>query len=396
MNTSIAPRKPGDLDQNFGLSGSVVGPENGIVKSIVAGADDKLTFAVQIQNVNDCEIHRLHSDGSNDTSFGNDGIVTVRFGNDGASVPNRLIQRDGKIWLIGDQTSGDGGVPAVTRRNANGTPDLVFGTRLLSAPATSSNAFPSDGCLQDDGKLLVLSARIPDTGTTTKGLLTRLHNDGSVDSGFGKEGQIDIEFGVQNSRMVNVIVQENGKIVVGGNSFGSNGNKVVLARFNPDGSSDETFGIDGQMMYGPEHGLHDLIQVIAQPDGKLVCAGKTGYSQAFVMRFTADGLTDATFNGGKEVLTELGSTDCQWRALAIQTDGKIVLAGWNASLYQAMFCGRLNQNGTWDPSFASAGWGAIRGIPGTPYCATTQSQGRIIIAGSRIQGYFSVVAGIQN
>ncbi|WP_248740992.1 delta-60 repeat domain-containing protein [Pseudomonas kribbensis] len=393
MNTSTAPRKPGDLDESFGLFGSIVGPADGIVKSIVAAADDKLTLAVQISNQNAFEIHRLLSEGRKDPDFGNDGVVTAQFGNDGTSMASRLIQRDEKIWLIGDLTSGDGGVPAITRRNADGSPDLIFGTKLLSAPATSSNRFPSDGCLQADGKLLVLSARIQDSGTTIKGVLTRLLSNGENDSEFGVDGQTEVTFGDQQSSMVNVIVQPDGKIVVGGNYSGGDGNQIALMQFDPNGTLDKTFGDNGRILYGHNHSLAHLSQ---QADGKLLCAG-TGDSAALLMRFTANGRVDTTFNGGREVLANLGEPQGGvWRALVIQADGKIVAAGWNASLYQKMFCGRLNPDGTWDPSFANEGWGEIRDIPGTPYSATIQSQSRIIVAGSRIQGYFSVVAGIQN
>jgi uncharacterized delta-60 repeat protein len=397
------PLKSGDRDETFGFLGTVTGPANAIAHSIVSSDNGMLTYA--IENGGEFQIHRNHVDGDRDTTFGTDGIVTGQFESGRRSKPCRLILQERKILVIGDILTEQGkpGAPAVLRLNDSGSPDLVFGTIQLPSPAFSSNYDSTEGCLQHDGKILILTQKTDAMGIGNLGQLTRLKKDGlgdgsdGTDLEFGEQGKVEVSFGEHLSRMINVVVQPDSKIVVGGNyvTVSASVSRIVLARFDIDGALDKSFGDDGYVWLGPVDGRHELGELIVQDDGKLLCVGMTGHSDALVMRFDANGKPDPTFNGGHEVLTALGHQNASWRALSIQpSDKKIVVAGWTPGFPSSMFWGRLLSDGTFDTGFGNAGW-IKSSVPGIPYSVAIQNGGRIIVAGIRENARMSVVCGVQ-
>lgn len=395
--------KSGDLDQSFGFLGTVPGPANGTVHSIVSSDNGTLTYAIEDGVA--FQIRRNLINGGRDTAFGDDGIVTGQFESGRRSKPCRLILQEQKILVIGDILTDQGkpGAPAVLRLNDSGSPDLVFGTVQLPPPAFSSNYDSTDGCLQHDGKIVVLTQKIDASGVGNLGQLTRLKKDGKgdnsdgIDRDFGEQGNVEISFGEHLSRMISVVIQPDSKIVVGGHYVTASAfvSQIVLARFDINGTRDKSFGNDGYVRLGPEDGRYELGQLIVQADGKLLCAGMTGSSAALLMRFDTHGKPDQTFNGGQELRTELGHQNANWSALSIQPhDEKIVVAGWTPGFPSSMFWGRLLPDGTFDTGFGNRGW-IKSSVPGTPYSVTIQEGGRIIVAGRRENAFMSVVCGVQ-
>ncbi|MGG2020408.1 delta-60 repeat domain-containing protein [Pseudomonas sp. S8] len=393
MNTeSSRPKKPGDLDTGFGTNGIIFGPTNAVTYCVVDQLDGNLVYAVHTQN--SYHIHRIFPDGQPDTSFGNEGMVIGQFKENQNSEPVRLVARDKKITIFGDALTGAEGTPAAKRLNENGSPDLVFQPVLVPRPAISSNGDPSDGGVLEDGRILILSQRTKDNLMHDKGQLTCFHADGSLDTSFGDQGHININWGNDINRMVSIAIQPDDKIVVGANYVKlPAGSRIVLTRYLSNGKLDKTFGDDGLVSLGPEGGSYDLKKLIALPDGKLLCAGRIGNYQALIMRFETDGRPDPTFNGGKEVLIEVASYNGTLSAVAVQPeDGKIIAAGWDVSSPLQMFWGRLNEDGSFDTRFGNNGWS--RGLTGIPYDIVMQPE-RFIIAGQSSTPSNSVLYGIQ-
>ena len=120
-----------------------------------------------------------------------------------------------------------------------------------------------------------------------------------------------------------VAIQPDGKIVVVGSA---NINNFALARYNNDGSLDTTFAGDGKII-GPDGSLNS---VALQPDGKIVVAGvaSNGTNFDFVLaRYNSYGSLDTSFGTGGKVLTDFTGNDDAANSVAIQPDGKIVVAG---------------------------------------------------------------------
>ncbi len=181
-------------------------------------------------------------------------------------------------------------------------------------------------------------------GNTARSHLGRLNPDGSLDSAYNP--------GVNNI-VVDLVLQPDGKLLVGGGftMLGGGGTGTTmrnsLGRLNANGTLDTTFDPD---VLG-NSGLNGVVNALAlQPDGKILVAGSftslAGAPRSNLGRLNADGSIDATFDpfvSGGEVDT-----------VAVQADGKIVVGGFFTSLgapFEHPFIGRLNANGTIDSTF---------------------------------------------
>src|SRR5262249_4024029 len=151
-------------------------------------------------------------------------------------------------------------------------------------------------------------------------------SDGSLDSSFGSGGEVTTSFKGQAIATAEAI-QNDGKIVLVGETQGANGDDFALARYNPDGSLDTTFGTGGKVTTDFA-GADDAFSVAIQSDGKIVVAGSsqqnTGEDFALA-RYNSDGTLDTSFGAGGEVLTAIAGGA---NGVAIQADGKIVAAGF--------------------------------------------------------------------
>jgi uncharacterized delta-60 repeat protein len=224
--------------------------------------------------------------------------------------------------------------------------------------------------VQPDGKIVV-------AGTTSVGpaaAVYRLDSSGSLDPSFDGDGALGINVAGANGASA-VAVQPDGKIVVAGSTVSGNG---FVSRLNANGSFDTNFAIGGTQIID-SGGTEQLHAMALQPDGKIVVAGSTTVnSNAAVYRLNADGTFDAGFDGDGAVGIDSGGNE-QANAVALQADGKIVVVG-STSVGAQVAVYRLNANGSMDASFD--GDGAL-GI-GTGYGsgAAVQPDGKLIVASS--------------
>ncbi|HET7269614.1 MAG TPA: Ig-like domain-containing protein [Rubrobacter sp.] len=191
-------------------------------------------------------------------------------------------------------------------------------------------------------------------------------NAGDLDTSFDGDGRVvfDVFGGVDDSAQA-VAIQPDGKIVLAGSWCGfaaqCNTSTFALARFNPDGSLDKVFGSGGRTLVTFPNGRAGASDVAIQPDGKIVAAGwrndDDGVDDAdfAVVRLEPDGDLDPSFSGDGKVMTTFGGSD-YGEAVAIQADGKIVVAGSNESSGDEDFAlARYNVNGSLDTSFHGDG-----------------------------------------
>ncbi|MEO8712758.1 MAG: hypothetical protein ABI405_11570, partial [Parafilimonas sp.] len=171
--------------------------------------------------------------------------------------------------------------------------------------------------------------------------------------------------------------QADGKIILGVRMDGFGG----LVRLNADGSLDNSFGIDGKILYGGNNVL--FYDGLIQPDGKIVVTGNSG-SDILVLRYNANGSADNSFDGDGEVTINFGSYS-YGRSVALQPDGKIVVAGYAGNAGENFYAvARLNSNGSPDNNFDADGQkqfsvGAEKNdIANSVFI---QSSGKILIAG---------------
>jgi uncharacterized delta-60 repeat protein len=227
-------------------------------------------------------------------------------------------------------------------------------------------------------------------------------DDGDLDKSFGAGGKVITDFSGGEDEATAVALQSDGKIVAVGSTIKAIvGAKrdFALARYNPDGTLDTTFGSVGKV--ATDFGNADIALAVAiQPDGKIIAAGKafklgktaidTGNYFA-VARHNSDGSLDTTFGSGGKVIGDLGAAD----ALAIQADGKIVAAGVGLTESQfptpAFVVVRYNIDGSLDTSFGESGKVTTEFFPGNTVVGgggnsvrdvVIQADGKIVAAGS--------------
>jgi uncharacterized delta-60 repeat protein len=326
--------------------------------------------------------------GTLDPSFGTGGKVFQ------GSIPFQAVavEPDGKIVAVSNQ----GGDFAIVRYNTDGSLDTGFGTNGITkvdfASGSDDQAF--DVAVQSDGKIVVVGSTL----TTTNGddfAIARLNTDGSLDTGFGTGGKVNIDFGgggTKDDVAHAVAIASNGDIFVVGTATDAGGkNSVGVARLNPNGTPATGFGNNGHQFLGVFGGTNDEGNGIAiAPDGKVVVAGTTntnGNDFAVARLDPTTGQLDTTFNTtGAKTINFKGTSDDEAFDVAVQSDGKIVVVGKtdvNAGEFDAAVA-RLNTNGSLDTSFDTDGLETVDfGTPGdSANRVLIQPDGKIVLVGN--------------
>jgi len=311
------------------------------------------------------ESRRLLSAGGLDPSFNGTGTASLNFGPLTASVAAMAVQSDGKIVAVGQARSGAGIYFGVVRYNTDGSPDGTFGAGgklITSFAGYGDNAHAV--VIQPDGKILVggsaqvISKTIP--GELTFGFaLARYNQDGSLDTEFGERGKVTSELDGICTRLV---LQPDGKVIAGGTITTRETNSdFALARYNADGSLDAAFGNDGKVTTDFNKWADILSALALQADGKIVVAGDVdppdplhNDSQPCVARYNADGSLDSSF--GKRG-TVIDGNFTAARAIALQDNGKIIVAGLGSNQKGDgdFALARYMANGNVDTSFGNGG-----------------------------------------
>lgn len=313
----------GDLDPTFGHGGNVttVFPGGSRATAVAMQADGKIVVvgeAAGSTGTGEFAVGRYRRNGMLDASFGDGGIVTtpIRGGNDEAR--SVAIQGNGRIVVAGTDS---GERFALARYRTDGTLDTSFGgdgiVRTNFAPGFD---VAWDVAIQRDGKIVAVGA----AGFGQTGFrLARYRSDGSLDPTFGDGGKVMTRYHGANARAV--VLQPNGRIVVAGYQPGG----LAIARYLPDGRLDRSFSGNG-LLGDQTHGgcVVWALDVALQTDGRIVVAGAYDVGAFGLARFNPDGRIDRTF-GGDGVVRETvpGGFEQGASGLVIQADGRIVATG---------------------------------------------------------------------
>jgi uncharacterized delta-60 repeat protein len=406
----------GELDPMFGEGGFVATNFSGnadFAHAVLIQPDDKVVVCggAYVGGDYDFAVARYHPDGASDNTFNNDGKATIGFGGDD-SCHNLARQSDGKLVLVGDSDNDF----AVARLNTNGTLDdnsggdgsfdgdgklitgfgeeeqawgvaiqpdgkiVVLGNSLSPRASHLARYMPSgaldgtfgsggkrtipndslfDLALQPDGKLLALGFKKYSDGAR-RFAFHRLNTDGAPDTTFGGDGRIEPNFNGESKDVGRALaLLPDGRIL----AFGWRGDfNLILTRRWPDGSPDS----GGKQTHTLSSGYYESAYALAvQPDGGLLVTGEgfvpfSSRSNAFVTRFLPGGQVDTAFGVQGTIQTSsLGSTFRGARAIAVQPDGKLVIAGHTKGIFSSstedFLVARWNSNGAPDNSFGLSG-----------------------------------------
>ena len=285
------------------------------VKALAIQPDGKIIVGGYFTNYNrttENRIIRLNPDGSKDISFNTGtGINGFGFSNYVYAI---VIQSDGKILVSGNFTAYNGATENnIIRLNPNGSKDNTFIT------GNGFNNVVNSIAVQTDGKIL-LGGYFTTYNGTTENKIIRLNADGSKDNTFNT----GVGF---NSGANTIVVQSDGKILVGGDFTTYNGiNENKIIRLNSDGSKDNTFATGAGFDFY-------VGQVLVNTDGKILLGGAfttyNGITENRIIRLNSNGNKDNTFITG----TGFYKIGDLVNAIVLGADGKIFIGG-NFSSYQ--------------------------------------------------------------
>ena len=333
QNRIIRLNADGSKDPTFNISGE--GFEN-IISVIALQTDGKILvggYFTKFQGSFQNRIIRLNPDGTKDMSFTS---------NQDGSVLAIVVQSDGKIILGGGfRTLAGDSQNLLVRLNPDGTKDTSFdiGSGFEKDPSASYGAVYTLA-LQPNGKIVV-GGDFKYFKKELSEYVIRLNTDGSKDTSFITENRIG-----SFCEIYNVLVQTDGKIVVGGTFTEFKGqidDQNRLIRFNADGTKDVTFKVGT--------GFNGIVDIIAlQNDGQLLIGGRfttyQGITQNRLVQLNTDGSKDMSFN-------KTNGLDYSVKTIAMQNDGKIIAGGefttYHGSSQNKLI--RFNSDGSKDENF---------------------------------------------
>jgi uncharacterized delta-60 repeat protein len=309
-------RTNGTLDTTFGSGGKRVVDFGGDNDSAYGGAlqaDGRIVLAGD-SNFR-VAVVRLKSNGSLDASFEGDGKKLFSWGPIGRAQAV-VVAPNGKL-LIAGFSGPEGGNVQVARLNANGLLDKTFGVDGKAAVDFGGDDFGLAMARQADGRILVAGR-----STAAGAVIARLRATGTLDPDFDGDGRVTLPGGGSASA---VLVQPDRNIVVAGNASGSE--KMTVTRLKPNGALDTTFGAGGTATIDFAT-LADLAAGAAlQPDGKIVVAGYSqGTEDVAIARLNPNGAPDPTFGVGGKATVDFGAATFGF-AVALAPSKRIVVAG---------------------------------------------------------------------
>ena len=277
-------------------------------------------------NVSDVAVHcaTLTTPSGLDTTFGSDGRVSTPVGDIGQGE-GVVIQPDGGIVTAGSRQIGLLSDFALTRHNPDGSLDTSFGTNGIAiTDFGGADDKALDAALTPDGGIVAVGSADPGGLVKADFAIARYNPDGTLNTTFGTGGIVTTDIRGDADQAEAVAVQPDGKIVVAGHAATVAGQitDFALARYNPDGTLDQGFGNHG--IVTTDIGGDDVAVALGiQADGRIVAAGSAGEHIALA-RYMPDGSLDPTFGtGGTTVNPGFGEV----KGLALTPTGGILLAG---------------------------------------------------------------------
>jgi len=322
----------GSLDLTFGKNGRVVTDiqNNDYARCLLVQNDGRILVGGYVFTL--LKYHmvlvRYNSDGTLDHSFGNKGIVISNFGGED-QCRSLAIQPDGKILAAGYTERGNKDM-ALFRYTHTGIPDTTFGRfgRVITEISDFDELANSVLVLEDER---IIVAGSYDNGTDWDIGLARYKANGDLDTHFGKSGITKTRLGSLNDRVSTVTVQRDGNILVAGSTDTPSGNDVAILRYNSEGIRDISFGSRGAQIIAVSKGNEYCRDLVLQADGKMLLTGLADNgsdNDCFLLRCDSDGNPDESFGDGGLVCTSFGNWNDCGESIALQGDGRIVVAGY--------------------------------------------------------------------
>lgn len=363
----IRYNQDGSVDTNFGNSGKYYFNSNTYFenKSYFKVLNNDKIIVLYINGTSNEEIllTRLNSNGTLDTSFGQSGIVNVsslQFDFDSSPLC-LFIQPDNRILVGGSIFVGNYYDAGVIRFNEDGQVDTSFGNNGLvtidtnNIPNTNVLEYFNSIAIQSDGKIVLGGGRTGLNQTTPDiydFLSVRLNQDGSLDQDFGSNGVVVTPDPSSTESVQRIVINQEGEIIVMGTIFDlvdDNNYKIVVAKYSSSGVFVPSFGTNGivQLETNIANSNQFGYDLDILADGKLLISGFSRGSSVdikmFIAKLDQNGSLDTTFSNNGIYLQNLDSFSAAIADTVILPDASILIAGvfFNSNDENDCFLARL-------------------------------------------------------
>lgn len=300
----------------------------------------------------DFAIVRYNQDGTLDSNFGVGGIVITSV--NANDRPNAIVeQSDGKLVVAGATSAGGIGDFSdfiLARYETDGSLDTTFGSGgIVVTPTASNYDYFYDVKILPDSKILAAGTTLNTSSVNDDLVLVRYNSDGSLDATFDGDGILLTDIGGGNDRPLAVIVQDDGKLVLGGYATVDDDPEFVLVRYNADGTLDNAFGVDGVAVTPMQQTSDYAFDAIPLSDNGFLVIGESRSADsaaALLVRYTRDGSLDSDFGDAGIVTLSIGQLASAY-AVAELSDGSLLVTGdFEDGSDRDIFVVRLKDNGS--------------------------------------------------
>ncbi len=357
----------GNLDMSFGGTGIITqdyANAANVPLAVLPFANKSILLGGYslINSNSDIMLYQIHSDGTSDSSFNKTGLLIQDLDLTHSFANSIYIQADGKLVLGGYCNYYESYEYFSARYELNGKIDSSYSNDGVAIRFFSQD---QDICralaIQNDGKILQLGTSINNAGLSSI-MLLRYAQDGSTDNSFDSDGKVTTTASADGSEGNCLLLQKDQKILVGGTLFeGSNGNFALL-RYLSSGKPDSSFGINGITTTDFNSGMDEAKAIGLQEDGKILLAGSStlnGTSFFSIARYAMDGTPDLSFNQNGKILLNFGQSNVNIaKVIKLQKDGKILIGGYTYNKignHLDFALARLNADGSLDLTFSGDG-----------------------------------------
>lgn len=381
----------GTYDTSFNGTGMVMGnytSGNNSADNMVIQSDGKIVVSGATgtsSNIN-TGVSRYNTDGTIDTTFGTNGKMSFSSGTGTKSyLYDMALQTDGKIVIAGYRWTGSEGDFVMARLNADGTLDNTFGVNGIAIFDKGLSEVAESFAINPDGSFIV-SGYVDDNYT-----LLKVKNNGMIDTTFGNNGWVTTVFQSLSASSKSTSINAAGRIIVGGMGVGANQSEFVMAAYNPNGTLDTTFGQGGKINFHIGYDNDFGLRVLQLENGKILFGGHSYVGstplryELAIVRLNANGSFDTSFGENgifKSRFYENGRSYLE--GMVLQSDGKLVVTGSaNVNSEENYGILRITENGQLDTTFGEEGK-VIQQIEFNYSISKNialQSDGKIVVAG---------------
>jgi uncharacterized delta-60 repeat protein len=395
---SIA-QSPGDLDKSFGNGGKVNVGITGyydVAESMALQQDGKIVVVgygkESLVSFKGLSMARYLANGEIDIDFGNYGIIH-RVTNEVEGEANSVaIQKDNKIVVAGYSISSNTNSEEITliRFNDNGNIDNTFGNKgFVVTEISDEKDVGSSVVIQADGKIVVVGTT--DHKPTTDIVLIRYNQNGSLDRSFGIDGKVITDINSGFDIGMSIAIQRDGKLIVSGYTYVGNKFFMTLLRYDSIGILDPTFGIGG-VIVTDINGRRGKMDMVLQDDGKIILVGPSEVENSHhftLLRFNSNGSLDESF-GNKGVVKTIIGDYSEAESVALDLKGNIIVAGTTEMGNEQFVVAMYDKGGMLVPEFGLDGivkTSFIKNSLDRAHSVVIDKDGNIIVAGETTNEY---------